>query len=170
MPVASIATCVHSLSASHFDKRRRSAVVVWKVRTSVVTWPSETRAGTPPPSPCERRDRYIADASTPSSPPPLCRRRGAPYTRILRSVPRARTAHGNSLRCSQNPGSNYKTGLIAPKETPTSVPTTTHASKVSCAEGRPRRWGTRKNVPNVLEWASVIRWPFVDREIGHARD
>src|SRR5215813_8314498 len=42
MPVASIATCVHSFSASHFDKRRRSAVVVRKVRTSVVTWPSKT--------------------------------------------------------------------------------------------------------------------------------
>jgi hypothetical protein len=36
-PVASIATCVHSFATSHSDKRRRSAVVVWKVRTSVVT-------------------------------------------------------------------------------------------------------------------------------------
>src|SRR4030088_3235873 len=39
-PVASIPTCVQSFAANHSDKRKRSAVVVWKVRTSVVTFPS----------------------------------------------------------------------------------------------------------------------------------
>jgi transposase len=32
---------VHSFAANHPDKRRRSAVVVWKVRTSLVTLPLE---------------------------------------------------------------------------------------------------------------------------------
>src|SRR5262249_27227919 len=42
------------------------------------------------------------------------------------------------------PRVQLRDGLNRTKETPTSVPTTTHASKVSCAVGRHRRWGTRR--------------------------
>jgi hypothetical protein len=41
--ICQTAICVHSFAANHSDKRRRSEVIVWNVRTSVVTLPSATR-------------------------------------------------------------------------------------------------------------------------------
>ena len=50
-------------------------------------------------------------------------------------------ARGDSLMCSRNPGSNYKSGLIAPKRIlPTSVPTTRQQNNKSfmrCRSARP---------------------------------
>src|SRR5215472_18658511 len=168
MPVASIATCVHSFSASHFDKRRRSAVVVWKVRTSVVTWPSETRAGRPPPSPCERRDRNIADASTPSSPPLLRRRRGAPYIRILRSVLPSQDGSWQQSEVLPEPRVQLGNGLNRTKVTPTSVPTTPHASKVSCAVDRHRRWGTIMRRGRTWPWIRMRPFRAPQRGRGYS--
>ena len=48
-------------------------------------------------------------------------------------------ARGDSLMCSRNPGSNYKSGLIAPKRIPTSVPTTPQQNSKSfmcCRSGK----------------------------------
>src|SRR6516164_3738858 len=73
-------------------------------------------AGRPPPSLCEHQDRKIVDATVPSPPPELRRRRGIPVNK--KSKKRAAepmTARGDSLGCSRNPGSNLYAGLCAPK-------------------------------------------------------
>jgi len=60
-------------------------------------------------------------------------------------------ARGDSLMCSRNPGSNYKSGLIAPKRIPTSVPTTRQQNSKSfmrCRSGK-ARWRTTRKVANV---------------------
>ena len=56
-------------------------------------------------------------------------------------------ARGDSLMCSRNPGSNYKSGLIAPKRIPTSVPTTRQQNNKSfmrCRSGK-ALWRTTMN-------------------------
>src|SRR4029077_7545339 len=61
-------------------------------------------------------------------------------------------ARGDSLMCSRNPGSNYKSGLIAPKRIPTSVPTTRQQNNKSfmrCRTGKAR-------------WRTTMR-PYIER-------
>src|SRR6202030_2634555 len=61
-------------------------------------------AGRPPPSLCERRDRNIVDATVPSPPPGLRRRRGIPVNKKSKKrAPEPMTARGDSLGCSRNP-------------------------------------------------------------------
>ena len=53
-------------------------------------------------------------------------------------------ARGDSLMCSRNPGSNYKSGLIAPKRITTSVTTKlqhNNKSFMRCRSGK-ARWRT----------------------------
>src|SRR5262249_33414445 len=108
--------CVHLFSASHAERLIKSAVVVAKVRTSFTTLPFMTilrHAATV--SLCTSRPQHRGYKTSIGS---LLtrRRRGVPAKRTLRVVLRGQcTARGDRLRCSRDPGSNYPTGLTAPK-------------------------------------------------------
>src|SRR5437016_3162406 len=45
------------------------------------------------------------------------------------------TARGDSLRCSRNPGSNFRSGLIAPREYRPRCRRRRRVAKVSCTAG-----------------------------------
>ena len=71
-------------------------------------------------------------------------------------------ARGDSLMCSRNPGSNYKSGLIAPKRIPTSVPTTRQQNNKSfmrCRSGKARWRTTMKEQPLATRrrWARLSK-------------
>src|SRR5262245_66490947 len=108
--------CVHLFSASHAERLIKSAVVVAKVRTSFTTLPFMTsRRHAATVSLCTSRPQHRGYKTSIGS---LLtrRRRGVPAKRTLRVVLRGQcTARGDRLRCSRDPGSNYPTGLTAPK-------------------------------------------------------
>src|SRR5262245_11101286 len=108
--------CVHLFSASHAERLIKSAVVVAKVRTSFTTLPFITiRRHAATVSLCTSRPQHRGYKTSIGS---LLtrRRRGVPAKRTLRVVLRGQcTARGDRLRCSRDPGSNYPTGLTAPK-------------------------------------------------------
>ena len=118
-------------------------------------------AGRPPPSLCEHQVRNIVDATVPSPPPGLRRRRGIPVNKKSKKrAPEPMTARGDSLGCSRNPGSNLYAGLFAPSLYTTSVPTARRKSNaVSFAAGRQCRWQ--------LVW-NVGTWPAMPREKAQA--
>ena len=51
------------------------------------------------------------------------------------------TARGDSLRCSRNPGSNFRSGLIAPREYRPRCRRRRRVAKVSCTAGRAKSDG-----------------------------
>src|SRR5262249_52520999 len=108
--------CVHLFSASHAERLIKSAVVVAKVRTSFTTLPFMTiRRHAATVSLCTSRPQHRGYKTSIGS---LLtrRRRGVPAKRTLRVVLRGQcTARGDRLRCSRDSGSNYPTGLTAPK-------------------------------------------------------
>src|SRR4029077_5949594 len=56
-------------------------------------------------------------------------------------APGPMTARGDSLRCSRNPGSNFRSGLIAPREYRPRCRRRRRVAKVSCTAGRAKSDG-----------------------------
>src|SRR2546423_2197093 len=54
------------------------------------------------------------------------------------------TARGDSLRCSRNPGSNFRSGLIAPREYRPRCRRRRRVAKVSCTAGPAKSDGNFK--------------------------
>ena len=80
-------------------------------------------------------------------------------------------ARGDSLMCSRNPGSNYKSGLIAPKRIPTSVPTTRQQNNKSfmrCRSGK-ARWRTTRSRSGAGTGCGIELMLYAGNSLGRAR-
>src|SRR5262245_49610422 len=108
--------CVHLFSASHSDRLIKSAVVVAKVRTSFTTLPFTTiRRHAATVSLCTSRPQHRGYKTSISS----------LLTRRRRGIPANKNSTGRApgpvygpwrqAEVLQGPGSNYPTGLTAPK-------------------------------------------------------
>src|SRR4249919_3058912 len=71
------------------------------------------------------------------------------------------TARGDSLRCSRNPGSNFRSGLIAPREYRPRCRRRRRVAKVSCTAGRAKSDGNFRGRELSLREEQAIMKKFV---------